>query len=38
MIEVPSWFLIMVGVAMWVAAHRRRRGTAFLHDAETESR
>ena len=37
MIEVPSWFLIAVGIAMWAAAHRRRRGTAFLHDADIEN-
>lgn len=37
MIEVPSWFLIAVGVAIWAAAHRRRRGIAFLHDADIES-
>jgi hypothetical protein len=36
MIEVPSWLLIMVGVAIWGAAHRRRRGTAFLHDGDIE--
>ena len=38
MIEVPSWFLIMIGIAMLAAAHRRRHGTAFLHDGEMDSR
>ncbi len=38
MIEVPSWFLIVVGVAVWIAAHRRGHGTVFQHVAETESR
>jgi hypothetical protein len=37
MIEVPGWFLMAVGVAIWAAAHRRRRGTAFLHDGDIES-
>ena len=36
MIEVPSWILIVLGVAMLAAAHRRRHGgTAFIHDGET---
>ena len=34
MIEVPAWFLIVVGVAMFGAARRRRQGTAFLHDGD----
>jgi hypothetical protein len=34
MIELPSWFLVVVGVAVFTAAHRRRRGVAFLHDAD----
>jgi len=38
MIELPNWFLVVLGVAMLAAAHRRRQGTAFLHDGETESR
>jgi len=36
MIEVPSWFLIVVGIALFAAAYRRRRGTAFLYDGETD--
>ena len=32
MIELPSWFLFVVGVAVFAAAHRRRPETAFLYD------
>jgi hypothetical protein len=34
MIELPSWFLIMVGIAMFTAVRRKRKGTAFLYDEE----
>jgi len=34
MIEVPSWFLIVVSVAIFAAAHRRRPATAFLHEGD----
>ena len=37
MIEVPSWFLVVVGVAMFALAHRRRRGTAFLFQRDTDA-
>jgi len=30
MIELPNWFLMVVGIAMFTAAHRKRRGTAFF--------
>ena len=33
MIELPGWFLIVVGVAIFGAAHRRRQAAAFLHGA-----
>jgi hypothetical protein len=36
MIEVPSWFLVVVGVAMFAMAHRRRRGTVLLYDMNTD--
>ena len=32
MIEVPGWFLIMIAVATFAAAHKRRSKTAFLQD------
>jgi len=32
MIELPSWFLFVVGIAVFAAAHRRRPETAFLYD------
>ena len=32
MVELPSWFLIVVGVAVFAAAHRRRPETAFIYD------
>jgi hypothetical protein len=32
MIELPSWFLFVVGVAVFAAGHRRRPETAFLYD------
>jgi hypothetical protein len=35
MIEVPSWFLIMIDIATITAAHGRRPSTAFLHDGST---
>jgi hypothetical protein len=38
MIELPSWFLIVLGVALFAAAHRRRHATVFLHEGETGDR
>jgi hypothetical protein len=36
MIEVPSWILIVLGIAMLAATPRRRHGgTAFIHDGGT---
>ncbi len=35
MVEVPGWFLIVLGVAIFAgASRRRRRGVAFLHDGD----
>ncbi len=37
MIELPQWFLVVIGVVTFAAAHRRRRGVAILPGPE-ESR
>jgi hypothetical protein len=34
MIEVPQWFLIVIGVVTFAAAHRRRKGL-LVAPAET---
>jgi hypothetical protein len=34
MVEVPSWFLVMICVVMFAAAYPRRRRTAFLHETD----
>ena len=36
MIEVPQWFLVVVGVLTFAAAHRRRRGRVFPASGEPE--
>jgi hypothetical protein len=37
MIEVPQWFLVIVGVMTFAAAHRRRKAMTFLHDGPSEN-
>ncbi len=36
MIELPQWFLIVVAVVTFAAAHRRRRGPAIPHSGDRE--
>ncbi len=33
MVEVPDWFLILVSIAVFAAARRRRHRVAFLHES-----
>ena len=36
MVEIPSWTLIVIGVALFALACRKRPKTAFLYDGEKE--
>ena len=36
MIELPQWFLIVIGVVTFAAAHRRRRGLTLMHGGGQE--